>query len=108
MTKRKRYLKEEWKCEWDIFPEVATTQYSVAMAPERIPADNLRFHHPKYAGHQKGKGYKVSKENQNIFWLQQHGNNLILGGKGGADSSLFMCTGVPISTLGGHPPVTMD
>ena len=78
------------------------------MAPERIPADNLRFHHPKYAGHQKGKGYKVSKENQNTFWLQEHSNNLILGGKGGADSSLFMCTGVPISTLEGHPPVTMD
>ena len=42
----------------------------------------------------------------NTFWLQQHSNNLILGGKGGADSSLFMCTGVPISTLGGHLPVT--
>ena len=60
---------------------------------------------PNMQGTRRERVTKFQKK-INTFWLQQHSNNLILGGKGGADSSLFMCTGVPISTLGGHLPVT--
>ena len=93
------------------FPEVAVTQYSIAMGLGMVPhwQPHIPFQWCRAPGGiawaHKGNGYKVSKENWNTFWLQNHSNNLILRVKGALTANLFMCTGVPVFALGGHPPL---